>query len=53
MANLTEDDFEVAENGVPQEIQNFEAPSPDRQDSVDGPKDKGSFVNTDKTIERG
>jgi len=40
VTNLTKDDFEVSENGVPQEIRNFDAPHAVDTIPVTAPKDK-------------
>ena len=40
VTNLTQDDFEVAENGVPQQIRNFDAPGKLGSLPVNAPKDK-------------
>jgi VWFA-related protein len=40
VTNLTKDDFAVSENGVPQDIQNFEAPHDVETIPVEAPKDK-------------
>ncbi len=40
VSNLNRDDFEVLENGIPQEIRNFDAPHRVDTIPVDAPKDK-------------